>query len=258
MLPGINEDIPRGNRTYHLQTEDRGERNPAIVSVLFLEGAVLATERASYEDLVGTKDLIRECSKMMIRQHRDVLRRVLDGEFDDASAEPRVMTEMDSILDAVTAPELGIVDDPPLPPAHEGDGATPTLEPPPAPEGVVVELEAAAEEEPEPPTGPLAIPGLPVPGMPVPVTSADAAEPPAAEEATLDADEAGDGADEGPELEAVTDEPPEAEHAEAGPADAEPPPAAAAATGFCADVITDRPLALLIAMQLAEMEAPPP
>ena len=112
MIPGINEDIVRGNRTYHIQTEDRGERNPEIVSVLFLGGAVLTSDRVSYEDVLGSRDQVREVKKAMIRQHRGVLRRILSGEFDETSVERRTIAEAEPLLelDASTVPLLDPAD----------------------------------------------------------------------------------------------------------------------------------------------------
>ncbi len=109
MLPGINEDIVRGSRTYHLQTEDRGERNPEVISVLFLGGAVLTTERRSYNELLEHPDRVRGVKKLMIRQHRDVLRRILEGEFDAVEIARRSMTEAEPlVLDSGSVPDLDV------------------------------------------------------------------------------------------------------------------------------------------------------
>ena len=106
-VPGINEDIVRGNRTYHLQTEERGERNPLVVSVLFLEGAVLATERTSYEKLLGLASCRRELKKLMIRQHRGVVLRVIEGEFDGKEVQSRSLSDVEPLLfEVVTEPRL--------------------------------------------------------------------------------------------------------------------------------------------------------
>jgi len=106
-VPGINEDIVRGARTYHLQTEERGHKNPLVVSVLFLEGAVLATERTSYEHLLGLSDSRRELKKLMIRQHRGVVLRVIEGEFDDQEVQSRSLAEVEPLLfEVVTEPTL--------------------------------------------------------------------------------------------------------------------------------------------------------
>ena len=110
VLPGINEDIVRGNRTYHLQTEDRGTHNPAIVGVLFLEGAVLVTERVPYEELLETRGAEREIKKRMIRVHRNLLRRILEGEFDAVEVQRQSQPEREPLLslEHVSEPALGV------------------------------------------------------------------------------------------------------------------------------------------------------
>ena len=120
ILPGINEDIVRGNRTYHLQTEDRGTDNPVMVSVLFLDGAVFATERTPYDELLERLDGEREAKKLMIRQHRGVLRRILEGEFDEVEVERHALNEGEPLL------PLEHVSDPALEVHDESVGASPS------------------------------------------------------------------------------------------------------------------------------------
>lgn len=154
MLPGINEDIVRGSRTYHLQTEDRGERNPEVISVLFLGGAVLTTDRVSYEKLLDHPDWVRGVKKLMIRTHRDVLRRILGGEFDEVEIARRTMTEAEPlVLDVGREPDQSVDVAQALALAG-GDGAADSLHPgsPPADDLVAAPQTAdamAAQDNPD-------------------------------------------------------------------------------------------------------------
>jgi hypothetical protein len=52
MLSGINTDIEHDGKIYHVQTEDGGHQNPVIVTHLFAGGAILASRKVSYADVI--------------------------------------------------------------------------------------------------------------------------------------------------------------------------------------------------------------
>jgi hypothetical protein len=82
MLVGFNHDVRHAGRVYHLQTEDSGEPAARVTSHLFLAGAVVASRTSSYEDLVGEPGLATKVRKIMEEQHKELLRRLVAGEFD--------------------------------------------------------------------------------------------------------------------------------------------------------------------------------
>jgi hypothetical protein len=82
MLVGYNHDVRHGGRVYHLQTEDSGEPAARVTSHLFLAGAVVATKTTSYEELRGAPELAAKVRKIMEEQHKELLRRLVAGEFD--------------------------------------------------------------------------------------------------------------------------------------------------------------------------------
>ena len=53
MVPGFNTDFKYRGETYHVQTEDNGVGNPVVVTLLYHKGAILASRRTSYHDLIG-------------------------------------------------------------------------------------------------------------------------------------------------------------------------------------------------------------
>jgi hypothetical protein len=84
LLPGFNHNVRHAGKLYHVQTEDSGTANPHITTHLFLGGNVIASERSSYADEVGLGDLAERVRRMMQAQHKEMLRRVVRGAFDDA------------------------------------------------------------------------------------------------------------------------------------------------------------------------------
>lgn len=85
MLTGFNRDVRHGGRVFHVQTEDAGPEAALVTSHLFLSGAVVATARASYADLLGAPDLAARVRRLMEEQHKALLRRLVAGEFDGAA-----------------------------------------------------------------------------------------------------------------------------------------------------------------------------
>ena len=84
MLPGFNHTINYKGQKVHIQTEDHGRERPEIVSHVFLEGKVIATQRTTYKNLLQEKDLDlkKEIKHLMQDQHKKVLKAVVDGSYD--------------------------------------------------------------------------------------------------------------------------------------------------------------------------------
>lgn len=88
MLTGFNTNVRYRGLGFHVQTEDGGRNRPRIVTHLFREGEILATLRTEYGDLLDEKDpdspevedAVRE---LMQEQHKEMLRRLTRGEFDE-------------------------------------------------------------------------------------------------------------------------------------------------------------------------------
>lgn len=96
MLSGINTDIEHGGKTYHVQTEDGGHRNPVIVTHLFAGGAILSSKKVSYADVVKTgpnPDVIRE---MMKEQHQGMIKSLTAGEFGGRAPKGSATVQVDA------------------------------------------------------------------------------------------------------------------------------------------------------------------
>jgi hypothetical protein len=83
MIGGFNHNFIYQGELYHVQTEDSGAKVARIVTLLFREGTILASERHSYSDLIGREDLPRLVEERMKSQHKMMMHRLKDGEYDD-------------------------------------------------------------------------------------------------------------------------------------------------------------------------------
>ncbi|MGE5190849.1 MAG: hypothetical protein ACM3NF_12415 [Gemmatimonadota bacterium] len=85
MLTGFNHNLRYRGKTYHVQTEDGGRDNPAIVTHTFLGGVIVDSVRKSYADIVGRDGWRDSLRDMMKAQHLEQIRRLFSGAFDAAT-----------------------------------------------------------------------------------------------------------------------------------------------------------------------------
>lgn len=70
--------------TYHVQTEDKGHDSPLILSLIYTGGAILASKRTSYEDLlVGGGLDKRLLAERLNRQHTLICAAIRAGRIND-------------------------------------------------------------------------------------------------------------------------------------------------------------------------------
>ena len=83
MITGYNTDVEYGGVTYHVQTEDKGLQTPMILTLLYVGGAILASKRTPYDDLVASginEDVLR---KRLERQHKLICAAVHAGRIEE-------------------------------------------------------------------------------------------------------------------------------------------------------------------------------
>jgi hypothetical protein len=83
MVVGFNHNFRYRGEVYHVQTEDSGLRNPHIITLLYHGGTILASQKTSYADIAKIDNLERVVEDLMKEQHKEMLRRLKDGELDD-------------------------------------------------------------------------------------------------------------------------------------------------------------------------------
>ncbi|HLB12976.1 MAG TPA: hypothetical protein VJO15_08475 [Dehalococcoidia bacterium] len=81
MLTGFNTDFKYKGVVYHVQTEDNGRQNPVIVTLLYKGGAILASRKISYADIVKYERLEKVVRGLMEEQHKQVIRDLVAGKF---------------------------------------------------------------------------------------------------------------------------------------------------------------------------------
>ena len=81
MLAGYNTNISYRDKVYHIQTEDSGQGNPVIVTLLYSKGAILASKKTSYEQIITAPDFKDQVRKMMKAQHKFMIKELLAGKY---------------------------------------------------------------------------------------------------------------------------------------------------------------------------------
>ena len=66
MIFGYNTDVKSGDVVYHVQTEDRGEKNPVIDSVIYVKGRIVDRRRTPYQPGQVTPDKLQEMVIYMV------------------------------------------------------------------------------------------------------------------------------------------------------------------------------------------------
>ncbi len=83
MNTGYNTDVRHNDVTFHVQTEDKGQSNPTIESLVYVGGQVLASKRSSYADLLTEGKDDRSVVALMDHQHRTMIAAIRHGKFDE-------------------------------------------------------------------------------------------------------------------------------------------------------------------------------
>lgn len=145
MITGFNTDIEHEGVIYHVQTEDKGLDTPIILSLVYAGGAILASKRSPYEDLIKEGFSDEALAERLKRQHRLICAAIHSGRINDLKkmsgreVGSSVATETEEAAE-VTSPadefELEV-----------GDALSQKYEPPPPVEEEPVEIEEEVEEE---------------------------------------------------------------------------------------------------------------
>lgn len=83
MITGFNTDVEHGGVTYHVQTEDKGLNTPIILSLVYSGGAILASKRSPYDDLIAAGFDQNALSERLQRQHKLICAAINAGRIDD-------------------------------------------------------------------------------------------------------------------------------------------------------------------------------
>jgi len=93
MLVGYNTNISYKDSIYHIQTEDRGQDNPIIVTLLYSKGKILASRKTNYAHIVGEPDYKEKMRRLMKEQHDNMIKELLAGKCSVTNTEKEVSME---------------------------------------------------------------------------------------------------------------------------------------------------------------------
>jgi hypothetical protein len=83
VITGFNTDIEHEGVVYHVQTEDKGLESPIILSLVYAGGAILASKRSPYEDLIKEGFSDELLAERLKRQHRLICAAIHSGRIED-------------------------------------------------------------------------------------------------------------------------------------------------------------------------------
>lgn len=151
---GFNHNVKYGPRVYHVQTEDSGLPHAHYITHLFVGGNIVASMKTSYADKTADKNLAALVRSLMEAQHKQMLKRLVSGEFNE-QAERLSATHYDPGVLADGSNQASYVNtSAPAPAAAAAKPAAP-LKPPPAarpPPSAVARPPAPAVARPPPPS----------------------------------------------------------------------------------------------------------
>ena len=160
---GFNHNLKHGGRVFHVQTEDSGLPRAHFITHLYIGGNILASMKGSYVDKLDDPEMLQLVRKMMEEQHKAMVRRLVAGEFKDASSqmphyEPGVLASGKTSPGAVnsegTAPADAAAVARASSPGLRGEGAAPldpaAFAPPGEPSSEIVSPIVAAAPAPGP------------------------------------------------------------------------------------------------------------
>lgn len=83
MITGFNTDVEHDGVTYHVQTEDKGLASPLILSLVYRGGAILASKRTPYDDLIAAGFDEAALTERLQRQHKLICAAIHAGRIED-------------------------------------------------------------------------------------------------------------------------------------------------------------------------------
>ena len=83
MVLGFNHNLMYKGEVFHVQTEDSGVANPHIITLLYRGGVIISSKKTSYSDILKMDNLEVVVEELMKEQHKDMMRRLKAGEFDE-------------------------------------------------------------------------------------------------------------------------------------------------------------------------------
>jgi hypothetical protein len=97
VITGFNTDVTCRGLVYHVQTEDKGQASPLIVTLIFMGGGILASRRLPYAEIIQGSDSEKAIARLMEEQHKAMILEVKRGKY----APPEEVLSEDLSLDEI-------------------------------------------------------------------------------------------------------------------------------------------------------------
>ena len=81
MITGHNTDVEYNGKVYHVQTEDKGVKNPVIESLIYVKGKILGAKKISYADILERGGSEKEILERLEAQHKRMMLDVKGGKY---------------------------------------------------------------------------------------------------------------------------------------------------------------------------------
>lgn len=81
MIVGFNTDTKYRDEIFHIQTEDKGQSNPIVETLVYHSGEILLSRRIGYGHLMKKSDLRKRIKTIMKTQHDEVISELKGGKF---------------------------------------------------------------------------------------------------------------------------------------------------------------------------------
>ncbi len=96
MITGFNTDVDYNNKTYHVQTEDKGTDNPYIESLVYRGGGIIFSKRTSYASKLAAGISEKEIRALLEGQHKTIIAAIRKGKFEEGVPPPEAPVTMDA------------------------------------------------------------------------------------------------------------------------------------------------------------------
>jgi hypothetical protein len=107
VITGFNTDVEHDGVVYHVQTEDKGLDSPLILSLVYSGGAILASKRSPYEDLIAAGFDEAALAQRLKRQHRLICAAINAGRINELKR----MGESAEAAESAVSPTPGPIQD---------------------------------------------------------------------------------------------------------------------------------------------------
>ncbi len=83
MVGGFNTNVRYKGRMFHVQTEDGGLHSPQVITLLYEGGAILLSQKSSYEEQLDKDGLEEFVRDLMEAQHNAMVKQLKAGKLKD-------------------------------------------------------------------------------------------------------------------------------------------------------------------------------